>query len=277
MGETSKTCADAKAGTPPLTKAECELALRDLPRAAVELRAERKDCDTLVGRLCAAVGEATETCATVRTRTEEFSAQRCTTILARYDEVLADVRRMEMENRPLSAEWSEKLTARDAPALGSQSAPVTLIEFSDFECPFSAKAAKALAELAAKYPDRIRVVFRQFPLSYHLHAKQAAIAALAAHQQGKFWEYYQLLFANQSGLEEAALEGYAKRLKLDLPKFRAAVNDPKLAEQLESDIRMGKEVDVQGTPTVFVNGKRVKNAVSIEALTEDVEKALGQK
>jgi protein-disulfide isomerase len=197
-------------------------------------------------------------------------------MLERYDDVLADVRRLELDNRPLSAEARDKLTAEDAPAIGPKSAPITLIEFSDFECPFSAKTANVIVELAAKYGDRLRVVFRQFPLSFHAHAKQAGIASLAAHQQGKFWEYYQLLFANQSVLGDAALEGYAKQLKLDLRKFRAAMKDANLEEHLERDIRMAKEIDVQGTPTVFVNGKRVTNPISIESLTEAIDKALAK-
>lgn len=274
MGGQSKACRDAKASTASGSTTDCAQAMQDVPRAVIALKAQRKDCNTLMDRVCSDIGEGTETCQMVRSQTVNFPGERCTRLLERYVEVIADLRRIEQRTRPLTAEWHEKLTAPDAPALGPRTAPVTLIEFSDFECEFCAKTASVLSSLRAKYGDRLRVVFRQFPLETHKHARAAAIAALAAHEQGKFWQYSELLYGDPVAMDDDALTAHAKQLRLNMPKFKAALKDVRLAERVDADIAMGKAIGIAGTPTVYVNGRKVSNATSTEIMSEAIDKVL---
>jgi protein-disulfide isomerase len=144
-----------------------------------------------------------------------------------------------------------------SPIKGSDGAPVTLVEFADFECPFCGVMAPRLEKLAAERAKDLRVVFKYMPLPAHPHGEIAARAAFAASQQGKFWEMNKKLFENQKHLETADLEGYAKDLKLDLNKFRTDMNSPAATERLERDRKLADAVGVKGTPTIFINGRNV--------------------
>ena len=171
------------------------------------------------------------------------------------------------------------ISTADQPSLGSAVAPVTIVAFTDYECPSCAAIHPSLERLVKEYGDKVRLVARDFPLSQHNEAFKAAEAAEAAREQGKYWEYAQLLMRNQSELSVDKLKAYATELALDRPRFDNALDSGKFAEMVQRDIEEGMKLRIKGTPTVFINGRRV-SANSYEELKASVEaafKALPQK
>lgn len=151
-----------------------------------------------------------------------------------------------------------------APAFGPRDAKVTIIQWSDFECPYCARASETLREIREAYPEDVRFEFRHLPLPTHARAIPAAIAALAAHEQGRFWEYHDLLFQQQRALSDADLEAYARMIGLDLPRFRRSLQDPQHEAMILADAEEGRRVGARGTPTFFVNGRKVMGNKSLE-------------
>jgi protein-disulfide isomerase len=165
----------------------------------------------------------------------------------------------------------------DAPSFGPENAAVTLVEFSDFQCPYCSRAAGMVTKLKEKYGDRVRFVFRQFPLSFHQNAQVAAEASLAAHAQGKFWQYHDKLFADQSKLDRASLEATAKAVGLDMAAFKKALDDKTYAAAVAADLKLGEQVAVDGTPTLFLNGKRISvDPSDFDAVAKLIDTALGK-
>ncbi|MEM7157769.1 MAG: thioredoxin domain-containing protein [Myxococcota bacterium] len=149
------------------------------------------------------------------------------------------------------------------PSLGPADALVTVIEFSDFQCPFCSRVAPTIHDLPGRHDD-VRVVFRQLPLPNHAEARPAAIAALAAHRQGKFWEMHDALFAAEGKIDEDAREDMAESIGLDMDRFRADLNDSALAAMVDEDAALAKELKVSGTPSSFVNGRFLSGAQPAE-------------
>lgn len=150
-----------------------------------------------------------------------------------------------------------QLSTAGAPTLGPADAPVTIVIFDDFECPYCAKAVPLVKEVVNAYPDQVRLVYKHFPLGMHKHAKAAAIASMAAERQGKFWPLHDLLFANYNKLNPNKITQLAEQAGLDMARFEVDRKDPRLQQQLNADMREGKRVGVRGTPTIFVNGRRL--------------------
>ncbi|MEP7125009.1 MAG: thioredoxin domain-containing protein [Byssovorax sp.] len=171
----------------------------------------------------------------------------------------------------------ESIAVGTSPTRGSATAPVTVVVFSDFQCPFCSRAESTVKEIEAAYPGKIRVVFKNSPLPFHDHARLAAKATLAANEQGKFWEYHDALFAHQHDLDRASLERYAGDLGLDLRRFRAALDDARLDLAVEADITEAHRLEVQGTPTFFVNGRIVRGAQPLAAFRARVDQALAER
>jgi protein-disulfide isomerase len=169
------------------------------------------------------------------------------------------------------------VTVGSAPAKGPKNAPITLVVFSDFQCPYCGRIEPTLAKLEADYPGKIRVAWKNFPLSFHQNAKPAANAALAAGEQGKFWEMHDKLFANQQALDRASLEKYAQELGLNLGKFKAALDGNKYESQIAADMKEGSAVDVSGTPATFVNGRKIGGAYPYEVFKKVVDQELAKK
>jgi protein-disulfide isomerase len=164
---------------------------------------------------------------------------------------------------------------KDDPAKGQASAPVTLVVFSDFQCPFCARAEPSVAEVEKAYPHDVRVVWKNFPLtSIHPYAMPAALASEAAREQGKFWEMHDKLFANQPALAQTPYETYAKELGLDLAKFKAAMASDKAKARVQEDAAQAQQLGVNGTPTFIVNGETVVGGGP--ALRVAVERQLAQ-
>ena len=169
-----------------------------------------------------------------------------------------------------------KIATDDQPAKGSPTASVTVVEFTDYQCPSCAAAQPTLEKLIAEYGDRVRFVVRDFPLNMHPDARKAAEAAEAAREQGKYWEYTALLYRNQSSLQVDQLKQYATAVGLDRAKFDAALDSGRFAEKVERDLIDGQKFGVGGTPTFFVNGRRAKD-VTYDALKAAIEEALKTK
>ncbi len=160
----------------------------------------------------------------------------------------------------------------DRPALGPSSALVTIVAFSDFQCPFCSKASATVHEVVAKHPD-VRVVFRQLPLAMHAQARDAAKAALAAHRQGKFWEMHDLLFANQTTIASGTWEWFAIELGLDVSRFKTDMGDPELEKVISEDEATAHKFGIRGTPAFFVNGKYMSGAQPVGAFDSEIERA----
>jgi len=210
----------------------------------------------------------------VKTQTKQFPPERCEAMLQHYPEVLASLKQREDMNKPLTAAQQSELVGKDAPAFGPADAKVTIVEFSDFECPFCSRAAEVVTKIREKYGNKVRFVFRQFPLPMHPNAQQAAEAALAAHAQGKFWKFHDTLFENQRELDRAALEKHAAKTGLNVNDFKKALDDKKFQEAVNKDKELGSKVTVQGTPTMFINGTRVSNPTDFAAVSQAIDSAL---
>jgi protein-disulfide isomerase len=161
-----------------------------------------------------------------------------------------------------------------APARGPNRAPVTIALFSDFECPYCVKAEATLRALEATYPRQVRVAFRHRPLPMHEHARLAAKASLAAEAQGRFWEYHDVLVAHRDALDRASLDGYARTVGLDLARFGRDIDDPRFEARITADETQAAKLHVEGTPTAFVNGRRIVGAQPLAVYRAAVERAL---
>lgn len=161
----------------------------------------------------------------------------------------------------------------DRPWKGGASAPVTIVEFTDYECPSCGATQPVLEEVAKEFGDKVKLVVRNFPLAQHTHAFKAAEASEAAREQGKYWEYVALLFTNQKALEVDKLKEYASQLGLDRKKFDAALDSGRFSGKVKRDIADGDKIGVDSTPSVFINGKRARERTT-EALKAAIEAAL---
>jgi protein-disulfide isomerase len=143
-----------------------------------------------------------------------------------------------------------------SPTRGPSDAPVTLVEFADFECPFCRHIAPELDKLWTSRSTSIRFVFKFMPLAVHAHGEIAARAAVAAQAQGKFWEMHHALFADGSQLEQSDLESAARAVGLDVERFRVEMRSPATEARLKADRKLADDLGVKGTPTLFINGRQ---------------------
>jgi protein-disulfide isomerase len=162
----------------------------------------------------------------------------------------------------------------DAPVRGGAHPKVTIVEFSDFQCPFCGRVKPTLDTLLRTYGPDLALVFRHNPLPFHANALPAALAAEAARTQGKFWEMHDLLFAHQQDLDRAALEGYALKLGLDLPRFKAALDGQVDKARIDRDADDALRFSMGGTPVFFINGRSLNGAQPIEAFQRAIDEEL---
>ena len=191
---------------------------------------------------------------------------------------------MELQRQQREKEFEASLKNRRSeplqdyhPTKGPDKAPVTIVEYTDFECSYCARAAGTLKQLLEKYPKEIRLVFRHNPLSMHKNALPAAKAAMAAHNQGKFWPYHDLLFANMRDLNDAKLVSLAKELDLDMARFEADRQSEVIAVQVQKDSERAKFHKFTGTPMFLVNGVVVRGAQTNEYFSEVIDRLLAEK
>ncbi len=164
----------------------------------------------------------------------------------------------------------------DAPSKGPANAPLVLVVFSDFQCPFCKRIEPTLAELEKHYPGKVRIVWKNFPLPFHANAAPAAEAAMAADAQGKFWPMHDRLFEHNSALDRESLENYAAAIGLELPRFRADLDAERYKARIEADKQEGSELGVVGTPAVFINGRKVAGAYPFETFQKIADAELAK-
>lgn len=163
----------------------------------------------------------------------------------------------------------------DDPSLGPADAKVTIVEFSEFQCPFSQEAFPIIKQVIAKYGDKVRFVFRDFPLSsIHPEAQAAAEAASCANEQNKFWALHDLFFLNQADLSGTALTAYATQARVDPVAFGACRQTTKYLSEVQRDVVDGVAAGVTGTPTFFVNGWRLEGVLSMDAWEKIIDYGL---
>jgi protein-disulfide isomerase len=160
------------------------------------------------------------------------------------------------------------------PTRGPKDAPVTIVEFADFECPACANMSPVLDRVFDERKDKVRFIYVPVALNVHPHAEAAARAALAAAIQGKFWEMHHLLFERQDNLEQGDLERYAKALKLDVAKWKADMESQAVKDRVDADRKLGDSYKIVGTPTIYVNGRELDSEAD-EPLEERVAIELG--
>lgn len=177
--------------------------------------------------------------------------------------------------RAISIDFVEKIDIGNSPVKGRPDAPVTITVFSDFQCPYCARLVPVLEQVFAQHPEKVKLVFKNFPIRSHAFSIKAAEAALAAHRQGKFWAFHDLLFKNYNRLNDAKIEEIKAQLGLDDSKFQQNRKDPAMLAQINADASLGRAIGVHGTPTVFINGRLLRdkspyglNAAVDEALRE---------
>ncbi len=169
-----------------------------------------------------------------------------------------------------------EVDAGSGPAWGPRDARVTVITFNDFECPYCARARKMIDKLKEAYPERLRVVFRDFPLEQHPNARRAAEAAQCAHEQQKFWPYHDLLFDNAKALSGSDLRRYAAEAKLDLAAFDTCVASERPRQAVLAHEQAGKRYGVEGTPAIFVNGMKLVGLLPLPLMKAIIERELSR-
>ena len=165
-----------------------------------------------------------------------------------------------------------------SPVLGKIEAPVTIVEFIDIQCPFCARFHPLVVEAVNAFPDKVKAVVKNYPLPFHQQAIPAAKAALAAGEQGKYWEMLDGLLKNSSNLNEKEFNILAKNLGLNMKKFQKDLkdNDAQWQEHIQKDISLGNRVEVRGTPTIYINGRKTK-ARSLDSFKSEIELILNIK
>ncbi|GAC1596431.1 MAG: hypothetical protein NVS4B10_05420 [Myxococcales bacterium] len=162
------------------------------------------------------------------------------------------------------------------PARGAKNAKVTIVEFSDFQCPFCNRAQPTVKQIEDTYKDQVRLVWRNEPLSFHPNALPAAKAAMAAARQGKFWQMHDLMFAHQPELSEARYEEWAKQIGLDVGRWKKDKDSQEIADAIAKDAKYGQEIGADGTPTFFINGKIIAGALPFDAFKPIIDEQIAQ-
>lgn len=205
--------------------------------------------------------------------------------LASIEELLAPLRQ---GPRPDPAEDDEEAEAKkeaatvyavpvaDSPVLGPAEAPVTIVMFSDFQCPYCSRGDATLMALREAYDGKLRIVFKNSPLPFHPYARPAAVAAVCAAAQGKFWPMHDRLFANQQALDDEALARYAKGAGVNLKKWKTCLDGDTPGEVLARDQKLAESLGVSGTPTFFINGHKLVGARPIDQFRQLIDAALAE-
>ncbi|MCG3111738.1 MAG: thioredoxin domain-containing protein [Candidatus Manganitrophus sp. SB1] len=225
-----------------------------------------------------------------RVSKEERKAQRARSRMALWTSVIAGVMAVVIGVVWVAAPPSGEVTGRPDASLteisqdewikGNPNAPVTLVEYSDFQCPSCGTYFPLLKELNSEFDDRLRIVYRHYPLGFHAHAELAAQAAEAAGKQGKFWQMHDLIFRQQKdwsekvGSARALFIGYARDLGLDMARFEADLDSKEVRQAVDADRRSGDRLGVDSTPTFFLNGVKIQNPRGYDPFKNLIEKAM---
>jgi protein-disulfide isomerase len=260
---------------------------RMVEERAIELEAKRQGVtpDKLIESEVAALGPVTDQ------EVQEFYDQHKAEVGASsFDELKGRIHDFLASRRPTTAKANIRNRAEveillqpprvevsaDGPSKGAEGARVTIVEFSDFQCPYCKRAAPTLDQLLARYPNDVRLVYRHMPLRGHARARPAAMAALCADEQGAFWKYHDILFKNAPKLEDADLKAYAAEAGLDASRFESCLAEHRHADKLEADYAAGQAAGVTGTPAFFVNGIPVSGAKPLSDFARLVDAELAR-
>jgi len=178
------------------------------------------------------------------------------------------------ENEQLPVIDMSKIDLTGQPTLGEDDAKITIIEFSDFQCPYCSKAANGpVKQVITEYVDtgKAKLVFMNYPLGFHQYAQVAAEASECANEQGKFWILHDKIFENQASLSKENLVAWAKELKLDMNMFNGCLNDNKYVQEVQNDMAVAQAVGVQGTPSFLINGNLIVGAQPFEAFKQIID------
>lgn len=162
----------------------------------------------------------------------------------------------------------------DDPMMGVKDAPITIVQFAEYQCPYCGKAGESIDRVMEEYAGKVQMVYRDFPLSFHPRAVPAAVAANCAGEQDKYWEMHKLLMSNQRALEEGDLVAHAQTLELDMAKWNTCREDPAQAAEVQADMEAGAEAGVSGTPAFFINGIMLSGALPFEQFKEVIDREL---
>jgi protein-disulfide isomerase len=166
----------------------------------------------------------------------------------------------------------------DQPTIGPANAPLTVVEFADYECPYSKDASSTVRTLAAKFGDKVRVIYRDYPIdSIHPRAKEAAIAGECAREQDKFWAYHDRLYQNSPALNHADLIRYARESGLDEAQFSQCLVAERYKDKVEKDTADALALGVSGTPVFFFNGQKVEGAIPSDTFDAIIQRMIGAK
>lgn len=191
-----------------------------------------------------------------------------------YVKTLEDKYKVEYMLEPMRVE----VASNGFPAKGPAVAPVTIVEFSDFQCPYCSRITPTLQEVVTKYGSKVRLVFRQFPLPMHQNAAKAAEAALCANEQGKFWEMHDAMFKDQGGLAVDGLKSKAAGITgINAASFNSCLDSGKETPAVQTDMKAGTKAGVNGTPAMFVNGRFISGVVSTDDLSKVIDEELKKK
>jgi protein-disulfide isomerase len=213
--------------------------------------------------------------------------ERLTSIEKTQEEILAKVSAIEknLENiftraqprRPsIDPNKVHNIPTGASPIKGNKNAPVTIVEFSDFQCPYCSRLQPTLRQVLDAYPQEVRLVYKHFPLAFHKQARNAAKASMAAGEQGKFWGMHDIIFENYNTLTEEKFSEFAKQLGLDMEKFKTDYTSTKYDKQIQDEFNMGQRIGVRGTPTLFLNGKMMTRR-SFNDFKQAIDEALKKK
>jgi protein-disulfide isomerase len=202
-----------------------------------------------------------------------IKSQKAQGVAAEYYEQLKKEAKVEI----LLAEWEPPKVQVDTtgPAKGPPNAPITVVEFSDFECPYCVRAEPTVRQVLDTYGEKVRLVFKDFPLPNHARAPKAAEAAHCAGAQGKYWEMHEKLFASGGKLDVADLKAHAREVGVDGAKFDQCLDSGEKASLVAANKKAGEEVGVTGTPAFFVNGRLISGAQPFEEFKKLIDKELG--
>lgn len=167
-----------------------------------------------------------------------------------------------------------ELSKGNEPKKGKDGSPIVIVEFTDFQCPYCSRAQATLEKIFTDYPDKVQLIFKDLPLDFHKQAKDAHIASQCAQEQGKFWEYHDILFKNQSQLFPDKLKEYAKQLELDMDKFNQCFDTRKYEKYVNESLDQAQSLGITGTPTFFVNGRIVRGAQPYETFKQIIDEEL---
>jgi protein-disulfide isomerase len=170
-----------------------------------------------------------------------------------------------------------EVAAGDSASKGPKGAPLQVIIFSDFQCPFCSRVEPTLAQMEKEYAGKVRFVWKNYPLPFHNNAEPAAQAAMSAHAQGKFWQMHDKLFQNQQALDRPSLEKYAQDVGLNMAKFKADLDASKYKQAIDAEMKEGQAIGVNGTPAVFINGRKISGAYPFETFKKIADEELAKK